>query len=115
MQAAIAERDRLRAEINMLKSTTVGDVDMRPLGAQVRSDPTGGPTVILMPEAQLFSHEREALQDAISPELLTREEWSEGPDGELYNHAKRPIYKRGYASAIRKILGLEPFAGKVVP
>ncbi|BDU71421.1 gamma-mobile-trio protein GmtX [Mesoterricola silvestris] len=104
MQAIIAERDNLKAQVNHLKATRVETVDMRPIGATVVPTPKGTPIAILEMAAQLTEPERDALKAAISPEFLGNEGWTEGERGEI-RKGKRVIYQFGYATAIRKILG----------
>lgn len=104
VQATIAERDMLRAQINQLKSTTIGTVDMRPLGASIASTPDNTPFAVLEMSAQLTEPEREALKAAISPEFLANEGWEEGERGEI-KKGGRVLFQRGYISAIRRLLG----------
>ncbi len=114
MQAIIAERDMLKSQINLIKGSHLGTVDLRPLGAKIISHPEAGPTVVLMPAAQLTEGEREALKAAISTEFLKDEGWSEGERGEIKNAKGRILFPRGFTSAIRKILGEQPQTGMKV-
>lgn len=104
MQATIAERDRLRAQVNQMKSTTIPKVDLRPLGVTVAADSMGKTTAILEMSAQLTEPEREALRKAISPEFLEGEGWHEGKFGEI-KKGNRVVFLHGFATAIRRILG----------
>lgn len=104
MQAVIVERDKLKAQINLLKSQTHVTVDRRPLGANVVSNPTG-PVAVLTMAAQLTPSERDALQKAIAPQFLDNQGWREGSHGELINDKGRVIFEVGFAKAIRKVLG----------
>lgn len=105
MQATIAERDKLRAQINVLKANTQLTVDRRPLGANLVSHPSAGPTVVLSMAAQLTPSERDALQKAISPQFLEEQGWREGSHGEILNDRGRTLFEVGFAKAIRKVLG----------
>ena len=105
MQATTAERDKLRAQVNMLKDNTVVTVDRRPLGASVVPGDNGHTVAVLTMEAQLTDSEREALEQAISPKFLRDQGWHEGPRGEIMTDKGRTVFSVGYARAIRKILG----------
>ncbi len=105
MQAIIAERDKLKAQLNTLKAHTQVTVDRRPLGATVVSNPSAGPIALLMMAGQLTPSEREALQKAVSANFLEDQGWSEGSHGEVLNERGRTIFEVGYTRAIRRVLG----------
>lgn len=105
MQAIIAERDKLKAQLNVLKAHTQVTVDRRPLGATVVSHPSAAPMAVLTITSQLTPSEREALQKAISPQFLEDQGWREGSHGEILNDKGRPLFEVGYTRAIRKVLG----------
>jgi hypothetical protein len=105
MQAIIAERDRLKAQLNVLKSNTQVTVDRRPLGATVSSVPGSAPMAILEMSAQLTPSEREALQKAVSTKYLEEQGLREGSHGEIVNERGRIVFEVGFARAIRKVLG----------
>lgn len=102
MQATIAERDELRATVNLLKSKMQVTIDMRSSGISFTQD--GKATPVLLPKAQLTDSERAALQKAVSKEFLEQEGWAEGSHGEI-KKGNRTLFDVGYASAVRKILG----------
>jgi hypothetical protein len=103
MQAAISERDSLRAQVNLLKSHAQVVIDKRPLGATL---PMGeGAMPVLLPKAQLTDSEREALERAISPDRLDRLGCKIGPRGEVLDKQGRILFDLGFVDAIRKILG----------
>lgn len=102
MQSAIAERDELRAKVNLLKSQMHVTIDKRTLGVTLPMDGTATP--ILLPKAQLTDSERSALKRAVSKDFFDQEGWTEGSHGEV-KKANRTIYDVGYALAIRKIIG----------
>ena len=106
MQATIAERDKLRAQINQLKSNSLATIDLRPSGVTMANNPTG-PMAILEIGSQLTQAEREAIQRAISPIFLEEQGWTEGDRGEIRN-GKRVIFPPGFATALRRILGVDP-------
>ncbi|MDR6504255.1 hypothetical protein J2785_007456 [Burkholderia ambifaria] len=108
MQAIIAERDRLKAQLNVLKASTRVTVDRRPLGATVVATPGCQPVTVLAMAAQLTSSEREALQNAVSADYLEERGLQEGSHGEIVNDRGRTVFDVGFARAIRKLLGNGP-------
>ncbi|CAI8763409.1 Alpha/beta hydrolase [Pseudomonas sp. IT-P171] len=105
MQAIIAERDRLKAQINVLKANTQVTVDRRPLGATVAYAPGSQSVTVLAMTAQLTPSEREALEKAVSANYLEERGLREGSHGEIINERGRPVFEVGFARAIRKVLG----------
>lgn len=105
MQAAITERDKLKAQINTLKANARVTVDRRPLGATIASAPGSRPVAVVELAARFTPTEREALQKAISPKYLEDRRLREGSRGEILNEQGRTIFEMGFARAIRKILG----------
>jgi hypothetical protein len=105
MQAIIAERDKLKAQLNVLKANTQVTVDRRPLGATIAAPPGTQPVAVLALSAQLTPSEREALQKAVSAEYLEERGLREGSHGEIVNERGRTVFEVGFARAIRKVLG----------
>ncbi|MDM5077832.1 gamma-mobile-trio protein GmtX [Aeromonas media] len=105
MQAIVAERDKLKAQLNTLKAHTQVVVDRRPLGATITSA-TGAPVAVLELSAQLTPSEREALQKAVSADYLEDRGLKEGSHGEIVNERGRTIFEVGFARAIRRVLGV---------
>ncbi|MDH0513600.1 gamma-mobile-trio protein GmtX [Comamonas terrigena] len=105
MQAIIAERDKLKAQINVLKAHTQVTVDRRPLGATISAAPGTLPVAVLSLSAQLTPSEREALQKAVSASYLEERGLKEGSHGEIVNERGRTVFEVGFARAIRKVLG----------
>lgn len=105
MQAIIAERDKLKAQLNVLKANTNVIVDRRPLGATVSAAPGTQPVVVLAVSAQLTPSEHEALQKAVSASYLEERGLKEGSHGEIVNERGRTVLEVGFAGAIRKVLG----------
>jgi len=105
---ALIDRDRLRAEVNLLKSLTHLNLDQSPSAPDivVASSPplpqhdlsSQGPTFALTPS------EREALERAISTEFLDDQGWTEGRSGEVLNEKGRRLFEPGFTRAIRKVL-----------
>lgn len=105
MQAIITERDKLKAQLNVLKAHTQVTVDRRPLGATVSAAPGVQPVAVLAMSAQLTSSEREALQKAVSASYLEDRGLKEGSHGEIVNERGRTMFEVGFARAVRKMLG----------
>ncbi|WP_434034735.1 gamma-mobile-trio protein GmtX [Cupriavidus sp. a3] len=104
MQAIIAERDKLKAQLNVLKANIQVTVDRRPLGAAIAVAPGAQPVTVLAMAAQLTPSEREALQKAVSADYLEERGFREGRHGEIVNERGRTLFEVGFARAIRKIL-----------
>jgi hypothetical protein len=102
MQAIIAERDKLKAQLNVLKANVQVTVDRRPLGANVAAP---GSVAVLAMAAQFTPSERQALQKAVSAHYLEERGLREGSHGEIANERGRTIFEVGFARAIRKVLG----------
>lgn len=105
MQAIIAERDKLKAQLNVLKAYTQVTVDRRPQGATIAATPGAPPVTVLAPSAQLTPSEHEALQKAVSADYLEERGLREGSHGEIVNERGRTVFEVGFARAIRKVLG----------
>ena len=72
MHAIIAERDKLKTQLNELKANTQVIVDRRLLCASVSFAPRTQPVAILALSAQLTPSERVALQKAVSADYLEK-------------------------------------------
>ncbi|MDE2599321.1 MAG: hypothetical protein KGL40_06825 [Rhodocyclaceae bacterium] len=99
----IAERDRLRGEVKLLKQHAEVVIDRRPLPGHINVTPSGQ-VIQVMSNAGLSDTEKQALEQAISPEFLKGEGWHEGPHGEILNKPGRKLFDIGFANAIRKVL-----------
>ena len=104
MQAIIAERDKLKAQLNVLKANTHVTVDRRPLGATIAAAPGAQPVTVLAMTSQFTPSEREALQKAVSADFLEARGLREGSHGEIVNARGRTVFEVGFARAIRKVL-----------
>lgn len=105
MQAIVTERDKLKAQLNVLKAHTQVTVDRRPMDATVFAAPGTQPVAVLAVSAQLTPSEREALLKAVSTSYLAERGLKEGSHGEIVNERGRPVFEVGFARAIRKVLG----------
>lgn len=104
MQSIIAERDKLKAQLNVLKASAQVTVDRRPLGATAAAAPGSLPVTVLAMAAQFTPSEREALQKAVSADYLEARGLREGSHGEIVNVRGRTVFEVGFARAIRKVL-----------
>jgi hypothetical protein len=95
---ALAERDKLRNEINMLKATTVWTVDIRKT-AGLRL-----PSTEPVPELALTDSEERALKLALEPKRLEARRWRETEGGGIVDERGKPIFEPGFALVIRRIL-----------
>ena len=105
MQAIIAERDKLKAQVNTLKAHTQLTIDRRPQVNPVSSSSSTQPLTILAMVEQLTPSEREALHKAVSQDYLGERGLTEGSHGEILNERGRTIFEVGFTRAIRKVLG----------
>lgn len=98
--AIIAERNRFRKELRVLKSQTELTIDRRP---EIRGIV---PTVEMFPSLSelLNDIEREALRNSISEKLLEERGWKTFDNGRVKDQNNRHLYKPGYVTAIQKIL-----------
>jgi hypothetical protein len=103
----VAERNRLRGEVNLLKRNASIIIDRRTLPGHAHVTPHGQVMQVLSPLASLTESEIAALRKAISPESLSQEGWREGPNGEIANAKGRILFDVGSANAVRKPLGEE--------
>lgn len=100
---ALIERDKIKAELNMLKSRTEVIINMRPLGAEIAKGSSN--VAVIEMAAQLTNSERKALEAAIDPKNLGKREWTIGEAGEVNDKHGRFVFFPGFVTAIAKILG----------
>lgn len=100
MAGILAENRQMRREITLLKAEGNRVIDMRPSPAESREA-----VQILPASTGLYPSEIEALRHAVSDRLLKDEGWTTDAEGRVLNEAGRVIFRPGYVSAIRKIVG----------
>jgi len=100
MAGILAENRQMRREITLLKAEGNRVIDMRP-----SRDAPREAIQILPASTGLYPTEIEALRHAVSDRLLKDEGWTCDAEGRVFNEAGRVIFKAGYVSAIRKIIG----------
>lgn len=103
MGAVLAENRRLKGEVNLLKAKAEVVIDRRRV-----TDSPANPLVQILPASTgLTDSENEALRYAISDKLMQDEGWTQDEHGRILNTKERAIFKVGFVSAIRKIVGIE--------
>ena len=100
----VAERNRLRGEVHLLRANANVLIDRRALPGHARVLPDGEVMQVLSPSSQLTKSEFAALRRCISPQFLGQEGWREGHHGDILNASGRTIFDVGFTNAIRKIL-----------
>lgn len=100
----VAERNRLRGEINLLRANANVVIDRRTLPGHAHVMPEGQVMQVLSPLAQLTETEIAALRKSISPDFLHQEGWHEGLNGQIVNAKGRTLFDVGFANAIRKLI-----------
>ena len=99
---ALAERDKLKAALDTIKSVTTLQIDMRPVGATLEK---GAQVAVIEAGARLTDSQRKALEAAISPEVMREMDWTMGEDGEVRKKNGVFVYDPGYGTAIQQMLG----------
>jgi hypothetical protein len=102
MGAVLAENKKLRGEVNLLKANTELVIDQ----TQIKINPSKETIQILPAFTGLTDSEKEALKHAVSERFLKDEGWTQDDYGRVLNAKGRAIYKVGYSTAIRKIIGI---------
>ena len=108
MNGILAENRQMRREITLLKAEGNRVIDMRPQPTELRE------TVQILPASHgLYPTEMDALRHAVSDRLLKDEGWTTDSEGRMVTETGRALYKPGYVSAIRKILGVDTRAKQI--
>ncbi|CAG9228578.1 hypothetical protein PSAB6_50041 [Paraburkholderia sabiae] len=98
----LAANTKLRGEVKVLKQNANVVIDRR----KAETAPTAPNTVQVLPASHgLTPTERDALRDAISDARFSDEGWTGDEHGRVFNSKGRPIFRIGFITAIRKILG----------
>ena len=101
----IAERNRYRKEVNLLKQHANITIDKRPVR---EFDMSAEPSVELLSSLSgiLSESEKKALAYAISDECMERHDWQYTQAGQVKdNEYKTEIFPRGFVTGLRKLLG----------
>lgn len=101
----IAERNRYRKEVNLLKQHANITIDKRPVR---QFDTTAEPSVEVLPSLSgvLIESEKKALAYAISDECMEKNDWQTTQAGQVKNmEDKSEVFPRGFVTGLRKLLG----------
>lgn len=105
VQGTFIARDKLQAELNLLKSLTVLQINR---SSRPQTTPHNSPLLNLeeasVESVPLTPSELEALRRSVSADFLEDEGWKEGRQGEIVNEKGRRLFQPGFAKAIRKVL-----------
>ena len=96
VQGVIAERNKLKAQLNTLKAATTVVVDRRPQAEASPATPDLG--------AGLTESERLALRKCASPEFLAEQGWHETDLGEVVNARGRTVFDPGFLTGLKKLM-----------
>lgn len=102
IQGRMIERDKFRAELNLLKSKVMLRIEVGCAGVVSEGLSAGSSAPVA-----LTVTEREALEQAVSPSFLAAEGWSEGANGDILNNRGRRLFAVGFSAAIRKMLSID--------
>ena len=101
----IAERNRYRKEVNLLKQHANITIDKRPVR---QFDTTAEPSIEVLPSLSgvLNDSEKKALAYATSDECMENNDWQYTQAGQVkgmeYNNE---VFPRGFVTGLRKLLG----------
>ena len=101
----IAERNRYRKEVNLLKQHANITIDKRPVR---QFDASAEPSVEVLPSLSgiLTESEKNALAYAISDECMEKHNWQTTQAGQVKDmEYNTEIFPRGFATGLRKLLG----------
>jgi len=100
----IAERNRLRGEVNDLKANTKPVIDLRSASGHLHE--AGGQMIqVFEPLASLLDTEHEALEKSVTDKWLESHGMKRGPDGEIATRKGQILFPIGFLNAITKMLG----------
>lgn len=101
----IAERNRYRKEVNLLKQHANITIDKRPVR---QFDSSAEPSVEVLPSLSgiLTESEKKALAYAISDECMEKHDWQTTQAGQVKDmEYNTEIFPRGFVTGLRKLLG----------
>lgn len=99
----LAENRKLKAENTLLKSQANIVIDRRPAQASAAQLPQA-PVQVLEPLSMLLPAEVEALQHAISDELMKQMGWTVDPKTGRVKQGSATIFRAGFVKAVEKVL-----------
>lgn len=105
----LAENRKLKAENTLLKASANLVIDRRPPAASTPLRQNGAVQVI-EPLSTLLPAEVEALEHAISDELMKQMGWTADPKTGRVKHGSTSIFRPGFVDGIKKVLAAAPKA-----
>lgn len=96
MGTLIAERNKYRDQLNVLKANT--DIFIDRTQDQQKDAP--------LPMALLTPMELESLRAAVSADFMERMHWTVMPTGQVKDEDGREVYRRGYANGLQKLIDI---------
>lgn len=101
IQSRLAERDKLLAQLNLLKGAASLFVDRRSSAPVATVASSSGGDLL-----RLRDSETAALRSVLSPQFLEGEGWVEGSHGEVVDsETRRQVFPKGFLTALRRICG----------
>ncbi|MGX1201148.1 gamma-mobile-trio protein GmtX [Marinobacter sp. MBR-105] len=100
----IAERNRYRTQLNILKNQAEVVIDKRPVR---QLEASAEPSVELLPSLKgiVSDNEIKALRFAASDECIERQGWLVTQAGQVKNDLGVEVFPRGFMTGLRKIVG----------
>ncbi|MDI5891111.1 gamma-mobile-trio protein GmtX [Halomonas rhizosphaerae] len=100
----IAERNRYRTQLNILKSQAEVVIDKRPVR---QFEASAKPSVELLPSLKgiISDNELKALRFAASDECIERQGWLVTQAGQVKNELREEVFPRGFMTGLRKLVG----------
>ena len=92
----IADKNRYRDQLNTLKKFNSVVIDNRKNDKTVQQELEG---------LKLTGMELTAIQEAISDDFFSQQEWTKTAAGQVKNRFNMEIYKHGYVNALQKVIG----------
>ncbi|WNC70555.1 gamma-mobile-trio protein GmtX [Thalassotalea psychrophila] len=99
----IAEKSRLKGQLQLAKEHAGINIDLRPVVANRGMADNSQQSV---PHHYLYTQERTALLHAIDPKVLIKKGWTTDKRGKVKDEDGNLIFKAGFITAIEKILSV---------
>tara|TARA_R110001599_G_scaffold117145_3_gene285266 strand:+ start:624 stop:1304 length:681 start_codon:yes stop_codon:yes gene_type:complete len=100
----IAERNRYRTQLNILKNQAEVVIDKRPIR---HYEASAEPSIEFLSSLKgiLSDNELKALQFAVSDECIERQDWLVTQAGQVKNELGQEVFPRGFMTGLRKLIG----------
>lgn len=101
IQSRLAERDKLLAQVNLLKGASDLFIDRRSSSPATGIAGANGATLLRLRDSELT-----ALRVVLAPKFLEGEGWVEGSHGEVVDgETRRQVFPKGFLTALRRVCG----------